>query len=334
MFLCWLKFIICAGIIFFSGRRVAKYGDIIAEKTGLGGLWIGLVLVAVATSLPEIFTGVGCILFVDAPDLTLGNLFGANTYNLFNLSLLDFLHKGPPLLSIISPGQLLTAGLSILPLLVATFGIFLSQRFLSLNLFNISLFSFLILVFYLVSARVVFKFEQNQQKTLKIERLKYKDISLKRVFLLYIFWALIIVGAGIWLAYIGDELAKILGLSQSFIGSLFLGLSTTLPEISVSVAALHIGAKEMAVANMLGSNLFNMTVIFFNDLLYRKADIFSKISSQHIFTSLIIIFMTIIVITAMILKPEKKKFFNLSSYALGLIAIFIFGAYINFIFAR
>ena len=51
----YLKFTICAAIIFYSGKRVAKYGDIISEKTGLGGLWIGVILVAIATSLPEIF---------------------------------------------------------------------------------------------------------------------------------------------------------------------------------------------------------------------------------------------------------------------------------------
>lgn len=82
MIFVWLKFIICAALILFAGKRVAKYADIISEKTGLGGLWIGVVLVAVATSLPEIFTGVGSIIFIDAPNLTLGNLFGANTYNL------------------------------------------------------------------------------------------------------------------------------------------------------------------------------------------------------------------------------------------------------------
>ncbi|KAF0154360.1 MAG: inner membrane protein, partial [Ignavibacteria bacterium] len=88
----WLKFAVCTIIIFFSGKRVAKYGDVIAEKTGLGGLWIGVILVAIATSLPEIFTGVGSTLFVNAPDLTIGNLFGANTYNLLNIAALDFLH--------------------------------------------------------------------------------------------------------------------------------------------------------------------------------------------------------------------------------------------------
>ena len=333
----WLKFIICTIIIFFAGKRVAKYGDIIAEKTGLGGLWIGVILVAIATSLPEIFTGVGSTVFVNAPDLTVGNLFGANTYNLLNISLLDFLNKGSPLLSSVSIGQLLIAGLSLIPLLIASIGIFLSIRLSQLSFMNISLYSISILIAYLVSVRIIFRFERNQQQILRELKkeeeilLKYNDISLKKACILYGIFAVMIAGAGIWLAYIGEELAQILSLGQNFVGSLFLGFATTLPEITVSVAALRIGAKELAVANMLGSNLFNMSIIFINDVLYRKAPIFTTISQQHIFTAFIVFFMTTIICVSLVLKPKKKTKLGLSNYAIGLIVIFILGAYINFI---
>ena len=89
----WLKFIICVVVIFISGRKVARYGDVIAEKTGLGGVWIGLILIAALTSLPELFNGVSAITLVDAPGLTIGNILGANMFNLFNLALLDLFHR-------------------------------------------------------------------------------------------------------------------------------------------------------------------------------------------------------------------------------------------------
>ncbi|MDD4894836.1 MAG: hypothetical protein PHW54_05940 [Candidatus Omnitrophica bacterium] len=337
MILIWLKFAVCVVIILFSGKRVAKYGDIIAEKTGLGGLWIGVVLVAVATSLPEIFTGVGSTVFMNAPDLTVGNLFGANTYNLLNISLLDFLHKGSPLLSSISAGQLLTAGLSLIPLLIASIGIFLSMRLPQPSFMNISLYSILILIGYLVAIKVIFKFEKGRQqitKELNKEEeilFKYNDIPLKKACILYVIFAIIIAGAGIWLAYIGAELAQLLGLGQNFVGSLFLGFATTLPEMTVSIAALRIGAKELAVANMLGSNLFNMCIIFINDIMYRRAPIFSVLSEKHIFTGFIVMLMTAIVCIGMILKPKNKTKLGLSNYAIWLILVFILGAYINFI---
>lgn len=337
MIFVWLKFVICAGLILFSGKRVAKYGDIIAEKTGLGGLWIGVVLVAIATSLPEIFTGIGSVVFIGAPDLTIGNLFGANTYNLFNIALLDFLNKGGPLLSQVSLGQLLTAGLSLVPLLIACAGIFLSLKLPQFSFTNISLYSFLILAAYMISVRIIFRFEKNQRKELNEERnggeslVKYNGISLKKAFIFYGLFACLIAVAGIWLAYIGEELSGVLGLGQNFIGSLFLGFATTLPEIAVSIAALRLGAKEMAVANMLGSNLFNMAIIFINDIFYRKAPIFSVISQQHIFTGFTVALMTVVVCAGLILKPKNKTKSGLSNYAVWLIASFILGAYVSFI---
>lgn len=337
MFLIWLKFVICAIIIFFAGKRVAKYGDIIAEKTGLGGLWIGLVLVAICTSLPEIFTGIGSIVFVDAPDLTIGNLFGANSYNLLNIALLDFLHKGSPLLSTLSRGQLLTASLSLIPLLIAMSGIFLSSTLPSIGVFHISIYSILIIVVYLVATRIIFKFEKEQTNLLKESQdeqeivYKYENFPLKKAFLFYGISAAIIVFAGIWLAYLGDELASSLGWQRNFIGSLLIGLVTTLPEITVSASALYLGAKELAVANMLGSNLFNMSIIFIDDLFYKKTYIFPVISPKHLLVGFSVIFMTAIVITGIVLKPKDKKILGLSYYSLALILVFLLTAYINFI---
>lgn len=332
-----VKFVICTIIILYCGKRVARYGDAIVEKTGLSGLWIGVVLVAVATSLPELFTGVGSTVFVDSPNLTVGNLFGANTYNLVNIAALDALHKGPPLLSLVSTGQLLTATLSLIPLSIAAIGIFLSRSLPQPTIGGISLYSILILASYLVSVRIIFKSEQKQQQMLrelhKEEKIlfKYGDISLNTAIARYALAAAIIAGAGIWLAYIGNELSKTLSLDQSFVGSLFLGFTTTLPEITVSIAALRLGAKEMAVANMVGSNFFNMVIIFINDALYRKAPIFTMLSQQHIFTAFIVIVMTAIVGAGLILKPKNKTRIGLSGYALALIIVFILGNYINFL---
>jgi cation:H+ antiporter len=331
-----IKFIICTIVILYCGKRVAKYGDAIAEKTGLGGLWIGVILVSIATSLPELFTGVGSTVFVNAPNLTVGNLFGANTYNLVNIATLDFLNKGTPLLSAVSTGQLLTAALSLVPLLIAAVGIFLNQHIPQVAFANISLFSVLIFASYVISTRIIYKFEKKQQTIKELNKeeqilFKYDNISLKTASIRYGLAALAIAGAGIWLAYIGDDLARLLDLGQNFIGSLFLGFATTLPEITVSIAALRLGAKELAVANMVGSNLFNITIIFLNDVLYRKAPIFSVLNQQHIFTAFVVILMTVVVISGLILRPKKKTKIGLSAYGIVLVVIFIIGAYVTFI---
>ena len=335
----WIKFIICAAVILFAGKRVAKYGDAIAEKTGLGGLWIGVVLVSIATSLPELFTGVGSTVFINAPDLTVGNLFGANTYNLVNIAFLDIINKGAPLLSVVSSGQLLTAGLSLIPISIAAFGIMQAPQLGQAAVFNISLFSLLILISYLIASRIIFVYEKKERIINKLDQqedevFKYGNLSLKTITIRYVLAAVAIAGAGIWLAYIGDELSQSLNLGQNFIGSLFLGFVTTLPEITVSIAAIRIGARELALANMLGSNLFNIAIIFINDALYRKAPIFSVLSERHTLPIITVVLMTAVLITGLILKPQKKTRLGISLYAIILIGIFIAGVYANFIFQR
>ncbi|HQS06063.1 MAG TPA: hypothetical protein PLT16_10565, partial [Daejeonella sp.] len=62
-------FISCALLIVFSGVRLSKYGDIIADLSGLGKAWIGLILMAAVTSLPELFSGFSSILILKKPDI-------------------------------------------------------------------------------------------------------------------------------------------------------------------------------------------------------------------------------------------------------------------------
>ena len=84
----WLKLVICILIIFFSGQKVARYGDIIAERTGLGRFWMGLIAVALITSLPELFTGISAVTIVNSPDLAIGDLVGANAFNMAIIAVL------------------------------------------------------------------------------------------------------------------------------------------------------------------------------------------------------------------------------------------------------
>ncbi len=79
-----------AAVIVYAGTKLSHYGDQIAKLTGLGGLWIGVVLMAGAT-LPEIFTDVSAAL-MHAPDLA-GDLFGSNLANMLILGIIDLMHR-------------------------------------------------------------------------------------------------------------------------------------------------------------------------------------------------------------------------------------------------
>ena len=107
MFFVWLQFALCAALIGLAGYRLSRYGDVIAEKTGLSGTWIGMILLATVTSLPELATGVSAVTFADTPDIALGDALGSCVFNLLILMILDFLYPKESLYMRASQGHLL-----------------------------------------------------------------------------------------------------------------------------------------------------------------------------------------------------------------------------------
>jgi len=328
--LVWIKFVFCILIIFFSGKRVAKYGDIIAEKTGLGGIWIGFVLISVITSLPELFTGISAITLVKSPDLTVGNLLGANAFNLLNLALLDIICRNGSLIAHAHRTHQLTGWSSLILVLVVALSLFISNQFHPLNVGWIGWYTPLILFLYVIFIRLIFLFERRQSSRQEIE-LIYQEEPVSKVYLCFAISAAFIIGAGIWLAIIGDEIAAVTGLEQSFVGSLFLAFTTTLPEFTVSLTAMLMGAKDLAIANLIGSNLFNMTIISIDDLIYLKSPVLAAASGNQITTALAVIVMTLIFITGLHFKP--RRYFRLNWWNSVVIVLFLISAYFSFTLA-
>ena len=91
----WAQFAAAALVIIVAGVRLARYGDVLGEKTGLGRRWIGVVLLAATTSLPELFTGFGATAIAALPDIALGDVLGSCMFNLLILSLMDAVQPEP-----------------------------------------------------------------------------------------------------------------------------------------------------------------------------------------------------------------------------------------------
>ena len=326
----WLKLVICILIIFFSGQKVAKYGDTIADRTGIGQVWMGIVAIAAITSLPELFTGVSAVTLVDAPDLTIGDLIGANAFNMLNLALLDIFHRNGSILAMASPTHRLTGWFSLLLVLVVAISIFVSAWFYAMPIGWIGWYTPAIILLYLLSVRQIFLSERRQPATQEASLYRGEE-SLKRVYLYFSISAVFIIGAGIWLATIGDEIALSTGWGQSFVGSLFLAFTTTLPEITVSFTAMRMGAIDLAIANMIGSNLFNLTIIPIDDIIYLKSPILAGVSEGHLITAATVMVMTLIFIAGFRLKPSRVL--RLSWWNCTLIVLFLAGAYGSFIVA-
>ncbi|OGO43425.1 MAG: hypothetical protein A2Z05_01435 [Chloroflexi bacterium RBG_16_60_22] len=326
----WFKLIICILVIFFSGQKVARYGDIIAERTGMGQVWMGVIAIAAITSLPEVFTGVSAVTLVGVPDLTVGDLIGANAFNLFNLALLDIFHRHGSIMTAASPTHRLTAWFSLLLLAVVSLSILVSSRFYAMPLGPVGWYTPVIIILYIISVRYIFRFEKRHPPPQE-PPIYPVDEPLGRVYLFFGIAAAFIVGAGIWLATIGNEIALVTGLKESFVGSLFLAFTTTLPEITVSFTAMRIGAIDMAVANMVGSNLFNLTIIPLTDLLYTKGPVLGAVSEGHLVVAGAVFLMTLLFIAGLRFKPARL--FRLNWLNAGLMLLFLAGMYLSFVMA-
>ncbi len=326
----WLKLIICILIIFFSGQKVARYGDTIASRTGVGQVWMGVIAIAVITSLPELFTGISAVTLVDSPDLTVGDLLGANTFNMLNLAFLDIFYSHGSILAAVSRAHRITGLFSLLLVAIVGAGILISIYVSPVGLGWVGWYTPLIVLVYLLAVRQIFHYEKAHPGPPDMTP-DDSPHSLRRIGVYFGIAAACIIGAGIWLATIGDEIAVATGWGQSFVGTLFLAFTTTLPEITVSFTAMRIGASDMAVANMIGSNLFNMAIIPVTDLIYTKNPILSAVSEGNLVTAAAVIVMTLLFIVGLRFHPAR--WFRLSWWNVSLIVIFIISAYFSFIAA-
>ena len=324
----WLKFALCLVIILFAGTRLARYGDAIAEKTGLGRIWIGLVLLAVITSVPELVTGVSSVALVKLPDLALGDLLGSCIFNLAILALLDILYRPGPILSQASSRHMMSASIGILLTAVAAGGILAWGRFPGLALGWVSIPSIIIPSLYLAGIWWIFRSERaHRSPPIPTVSLRYKELPTRTVYIRFALATVAVIGAGIWLSFIGGEIVGTYGWHASFVGSLFLAITTSVPELVVTIAALRLGAIDMAVADILGSNMFNIAIITPVDIFYRRGPVLSLVSGAHLITAVVAIVMSLLVIVGLRFRQKRKTFGFISWYTPVLIGLYILGMF-------
>jgi cation:H+ antiporter len=273
-----------------------------ADMMGWGKMFVGLLLMAAVTSMPEFMTGVSSVIILDVPDLAVGDVVGSCAFNILIISIMDlFYNPKKSLTSMAQTGHVIAAAFSIILLSMVAFGILMPEVFG--NIAWIGGFSILFIGFYFLAIRVVFLYEKRQVYE---EHKRESDLTLKQVVKRYILHAVIVMASAMALPFFGEHLAEASGLGQSFFGTLFLAASTSLPEIVVSIAAVRLGTIDLAIGNIFGSNIFNIGILAIDDILYTKGPILSFTSPNHIIPILATIMITAIGITGIVFKSEKK----------------------------
>lgn len=318
-----IGFLIATAIIVVTGSRLSKYGDLMADMLGWGKMFMGLILMASVTSMPELMNGISAVVILDAPDLAVGDIVGSCAFNILIISIMDFFydHK-KPLTSVAQPGHIIAASFGIILLCLVAFAILMPNFFG--NILWIGEFSILFLVFYLVAIRVIFLYEKKANNH-KEERKETYTLTLKQVILRYALNAVILMAAAMFLPYFGEHLAEVSGLGQSFFGTLFIAASTSLPEVVVSIAAIRMGTIDLAIGNIFGSNIFNIAILALDDMMYTNGPIFQFTSPNHIIPVLGTIIITAIGIIGIIFKEEKKWKLAIDTALIAVVYILMMG---------
>ncbi len=319
----WLSFIICTAVIIYSGSRLSRYGDIIAEKTGLGRTWVGLIMLASITSLPELITGMSSVIIIDVPNIAIGDILGSCVFNMLIYACLDVIYRPMPLSTRAHQGNILSAGFGIFLLGIVGIGLAAGEHAGALGW--IGMYSLIIMVIYFTALRLVFMYEKRERSQYVKERaveLKYEAVSLKTALVNYSINGLIIVVAAVFLPKIGEGIALSTGLGKTFVGNIFIALSTSLPEVVVSISAVRIDALNLAIGNLFGSNIFNLFILVIDDIFFIKGPILSFVDMNHIISALSAITMTAIAIIGLTYRASKKPLF-LAWDSMGIIFIYI-----------
>ncbi len=336
MFLPWLFFVVSAGAIVFAGTKLSRYGDQIAELTGLGRLWVGVVLMAAATSLPEVFTTMSAG-WLDAPDLAAGNLFGAGMSNMLTLGLIDLLYRQKRVWQQAALGHTLTATLAMVLTALAAFFVLLRVEVVQLG---VGLESVILLIMYVFGMRLVFRQEDMARRQLEhtavVEGMAEERSptgsrrdALRRAVMGFSAGALVLLVAAPVLAWSAERIAEESGMTATFVGTSLVAITTSLPELVVSISAVRLGAFDLAVGNLFGSNAFNMAAFFFADLAYRGEGLLSTVSSTHALTALWAIIMMNIGLMGIIYRAERR-FRLIEPDSLLMIVVYVLGLWLLF----
>lgn len=304
----WFQFLAASIVIVIGGVRLARYGDVLGEKTGLGRSWTGVVLLAATTSLPELFTGFGATALAALPDIAVGDVLGSCMFNLLILSFMDAVQP-EPLSTRAHQGHALSVGFGIVLIGIAGFGLLGGIRVPAI--LWVGLYSPVLIAVYFISMRLIFVHERARRaKELQevAEELQYADISLRRAAVHYGVAATLVIAAALWLPRLGAELARQTGLGEAFVGSLFVAITTSLPEIVVSLAAVRIGAVDLGIGNVLGSNLFNLLILGLDDVFYTQAPLLADVSRAHSVSAVAVVTMNGLFLIGLTYRAMTKRF--------------------------
>ncbi len=326
LFLLFAQYFLLAFVVIYATSKLSFFVDELDKKTNISGALIGGVLLATITSMPEFITSITATMSsqVNDPGLAFGNVFGSNIFNISILAIADIIFVKEMFFNKVKT-QRKTNALVILMYLIFMIPLFISKFstgdydtftigfFLTFNLISL-----LIVVVYFLSIRAMGQDETEQSE-------EESKLSFKTIGIYFGLWSVVVIASSFFVTLVANDLGAELGLGSTFAGAIFLGIATSLPEFTAVITLMKLKNYEAALGNIIGSNIFNLTIISVVDILNVNDDLFDTLlegteARENISLLLILgLFNSIMLMIALL----RKKSTNIYIYLIPSVSILI-----------
>lgn len=315
-------YVVLAALVVFLSVKLGDYVDLIDKKTDLSGAFIGGVILAAVTSLPELFTSISAVTIVRQPDMVMGNILGSNIFNMTILGAIMIIFAKKFAGSIVGVSHfkttLFTLGLFALMTLPVYFGF-------ELSFLNISIYTIIIIAVYVLSIRFMAGDDTQEEGE------DYSDLTLKQIVVRFVVMSVLLVASSVAITYVTDRLATDLNLGATLAGALFLGIATSLPELTSCFTLARKNNFNACVGNVLGSGVFNFCILAVADIIYRKGSVYNSNHQSRLLVLFGLISIAIIAVTLGLKRKTSKETSKKLSPLYFVLGIGIVSCYVLFV---
>ena len=310
-----ILFLFLAGLTVFLSFRLSYYADLLNKTTNISGVFIGGILLAGITSLPELVTCLSSI-FLNNPYLAIGDILGSNFFNIAMMCFFDILFIKTMFYNYTKNRYYLIYVLLILNYLIMY--LFMGGTF-NLEIFNIGLPSFIIIITY------IFYLRNAKEEETKKEVITTKEHVLLKFFLVGLFMVIV----SILLTLVVNLIAgKNPNVASSFIGAILLGITTSMPEVITFIALVKMKSFDLALSDIIGSNLFNLLILAIGDIFLKNKEIYYFVDKESMFLLVFGLILTILSFYQNNRKVVKNKLVYIIPSLMGIL-LYIYYIAIN-----
>ena len=330
-----ILFALAATGLWFAGAAATRQARRIAERLGLGEAFVGMLLLGIITSLPEVATTSSAAAIGNAA-LAGSNLLGGVAMQMALLAAIDVFVSKRRSLTAVAKDDGLTAQAAILTLLAGLTAIGISLTALP-TLAGIGVWPMLLGTVYVVAVYGLYAREKarhssgsgNQRVEPEPRREPGAQVSSTRVAMLFVPSAIAVAIAGYVVAQSASALAEQSGISASIVGASLVAIATSLPEITTTYAAVRLGSHGMAVGNILGTNALELALFLPADAFYREGPILAALGRAELVIAILNVALGIIVIWGLN-RSRARSFAGFGSDSLLVLAVY--GAGMSFVY--